>query len=218
MLTGGSLAIDKEVTKGIQAMKKGHCKFYCENYNILCNQKEYTVAVHCYMLSLGLMGKGDFLCVNQDRQEEYKQFDTEVEMRSHWLECHKISLEEIFLMMLVPDPCKEPSMVPTLDLPGVSGAQDNLPGVSGLQDNQSKVKAGKGTGRSKGNKRGDASTSTSKPPSASSALAKMAVVVPPGVSTEKSQSNLLELTNEELDWDDMGESVDGNEKLLSDVD
>ena len=99
------------------------------------------------MLSLGLMGKGDFVCINQDRHEEDKQFDTEVDMRSHWLECHKISLEEIFLMMLGPDPCKEPSMVPTLDLPGVSGAQDNVPGVNGLQDNQSKAKARKGTGR-----------------------------------------------------------------------
>ena len=111
-------------------------------------------------------------------------------------------------------------MVPTLDLPGVSGAQDNLPGVSGVQDNQSKAKAGKGTGKGKGNKRGGGtgSTRTSQPPSALSALAKMAAVVPPVVSTEKSQSDLLELTNEELEGDDMGESVDGNEKLLSDVD
>ena len=72
----------------------------------MCNQKEYTVAVYCYMLSLGEMGKGDFLCVNQDQHEEYKKFDTEGEMRSNWLECHKISLEEVFLMMIVPDPCK----------------------------------------------------------------------------------------------------------------
>ena len=68
-------------------------------------------------------------------------------MRSHWLECHKISLEEIFLMMLVPDPCEEPSMVPTLDWPGVIGAQDNLPGISGVHDNPPKAKAGKGRGR-----------------------------------------------------------------------
>ena len=51
------------------------------------------------MLSLGLMGKGDFLCVNQDKHEEYKKFNTKVEMRSHWLECYKISLKEIFLTM-----------------------------------------------------------------------------------------------------------------------
>ena len=72
MMTGGSLLITKEVAKRIQALKKGYCKFYCEHFNILCNQKEYTVAVRCYMLSLGLMGKGDFLCINQDRHEEYR--------------------------------------------------------------------------------------------------------------------------------------------------
>ena len=38
------------------------------------------------------------------------------------------------------------------------------------------------------------------------------------MSTEKAQSDLLELTHEELEVDDTGESVDGNEKLLSDVD
>ena len=46
----------------------------------------------------------------------------------------------------------------------------------------------------------------------------MAAAVPPGVSTEKSQSDLLELTQKELEEDDMGESVEGTEKLLSDVD
>ena len=35
--------------------------------SILSNQKDYTVAVYCYMLSLGEMGKGDFLCVNQEQ-------------------------------------------------------------------------------------------------------------------------------------------------------
>ena len=102
---------------------------------------------------------------------------------------------------------------------GVSGAQDNLPGVSGLQDNQAScVSTGKHTGRSKGNKKGGGSTRTSKPPSALSAPTKMVAVVPPVLSTEKAQSDLLELTHEELEVDDTGESVDGNEKLLSDVD
>ena len=87
-----------------------------------------------------------------------------------------------------------------------------------MQDNQSKAKAGKGTGRGKGNKRGGGSARTSETPSALSARAKMAAVVPQVVSTETSQSGLLELTNEELEGDDMGESVDGTEKLLSDVD
>ena len=39
---------------------------------------------------------------------EYKTFDTEAEMRAHWVECHKITLEEEFLMLLVPDSSKEP--------------------------------------------------------------------------------------------------------------
>ena len=99
----------------------------------------------------------------------------------------------------------------TLDLPGVSGAQDDLPRVSGVQDDPSKAKAGKGRGRVEGNKRGGSTGSNS-------ALAKMAAAMPPGVNTEKSQSDLLELTQKELEEDDMGESVDGTEKLLSDVD
>ena len=123
-------------------------------------------------------------------------------------------------MILVPDLYKEPSMVPTLDLPGVSRAQDNLPGVSGLQDNQASCASTRNhTGRGgKGNKKGGGSTRTSKPPSALSSLTKMAAVVPPVVSTEKAQSDLLELTHEELEVDDTGESVDTNEKLLSDID
>ena len=163
----------------------------------MCNQKEYTVAVYCYMLSLGVMGKGDFLCVNQDQHEEYKKFDIEVEMRSHWLECHKISLEEVFLMMLVPDPFKEPSMV--VDLPML-----DLPGVSGVQDNPPKAKAGKGTGNKRGGRQGTDRKSRP-PPACLSALAKMAAVVPPVVSTEKSQTDPLELTQRELEEDDMGE-------------
>ena len=75
-------------------------------------------------------------------------------------------------------------------------------------------------GRVEGNKRGGRTGTDrkSKPPPALSALAKMAAVVPPGVSTEKSQSDLLELTQKELEEDNMGESVEGTEKLLSDVD
>ena len=73
MKTGGSLLITKEVAKSIQALKKGYCKFYAKHFNILCNQQEYTVAVHRYMLSLGLMEKGDFLCINQDRHEQNRQ-------------------------------------------------------------------------------------------------------------------------------------------------
>ena len=65
-----------------KGFKKGYFKFYCKHYNILSNQKNYTVAVYCYMLSLGDMGKGDFICVNQEQHGEYKSFDTEGEMRT----------------------------------------------------------------------------------------------------------------------------------------
>ena len=163
------------------------------------------------MLSLGEMGKGDFLCVNQEQHEEFKSFDTEGEMRSHWLECHKISLEEVFLMMIVPDTCKEPSMVvdmPMLDLPGVSGVQNNPPKAKG---------AGKGTGNKRGGRQGTDRKSRPPPPCLS-ALTKMAAVVPPVVSTEKSQVDPLELTQREQKKEGMGESADGTEKLLSDVD
>ena len=133
MKTGGSLLITKEVAKYIQGLKKDYCKFYGRHFNILSNQKEYTVAIYRYMMYLGVMEKGDYLCINQDRHDHVKQFDTEELMRAHWLECHQIQLDEIFLMMLVPDMCKEPANVPHLNLPGVSGTQVALPGPSGTQ-------------------------------------------------------------------------------------
>ena len=145
--------------------------------------------------------------------------DMEYEMRTHWLECHQIPLKEIFLIMLVPDPCKEPAMVPALDLPGVSGTQVSLPGVSGLQNNQAScdsTRNHKGRG-GKGSKKGGGNRS-SKPPSSLSALAKMAARLPPVVSTGTEQTDILELTHEEQEVDDTGESVDTSEKLLSDID
>ena len=111
-------------------------------------------------------------------------------------------------------------MVPTLELPEVSGTQVNLPGVSGLQDNQAScASTRKHTGRGgKGTKKGGGNNRTSKPPSALNSLTKMAAVVPPVVSTETALSDLLELTHKELEVDDTGESVNINEKLLSDID
>ena len=134
MLTGDSLSLSKEVFKRIQGLKMGYLKFYCKHYNILSNQKDYTTAVYCYMLSLGDMGKGDFLCLKQEQHGEFKSFDTEREMRTHWAECHKISLEEEFLMLVVPDSGMEPPMVvnmPMLDIPGASGEQVNPPKAKG---------------------------------------------------------------------------------------
>ena len=44
------------------------------------------MAVYRYMLSLGVMEKGDYICLNQDLHSAYECFDTEVLMREHWLE------------------------------------------------------------------------------------------------------------------------------------
>ena len=77
MKTGGALLITKEVAKYIQGLKKEYSKFYGRNYNILSDQKEYTVALYRYMMYLGAMEKGDYLCVNQYRHDHVKQFDTE---------------------------------------------------------------------------------------------------------------------------------------------
>ena len=63
--------------------------------------------------------------MNQEQHGEYKSFDTEAEMRAHWVECHKIALEEEFLMGVVPDSIKEPPMlvnVPILDTPKPVGS------------------------------------------------------------------------------------------------
>ena len=67
-------------------------------------------------------------------------------------------------MMIVPDTCKEPSMVvdmPMLDFPGVSGVQNNPP----------KAKVGKGTGNKRGGKQGTDRKSRP-PPACLSALTK----------------------------------------------
>ena len=207
MKTGGSLLITKEVAKYIQGLKKGYCKFYAKHFNILSNQQEYTVAVYRYMMSLGLMEKGDYLCINQGRHDQFKQFDTEEEMRAHWLECHQIQLEEIFLMMLVPDPCKEPANVPHLNLPGVSGTQVVLPGISPVLQNMQPLVPQTRTQIEKEVK-GD-------PPSSLSKLA----TVPPVESTATEKTDILELTTEEQEVDATGESVDTGEKAsLSDID
>ena len=132
MKTGGALHISKEVAKYILDLKKNFCRFYAKHYNILADQKEYTLALYRYMLYLGAMVKGDYLCVNQFKHDKVKVFDTEVLMRAHWLDCHQIQIEEIFLPMLVPDMCKEPGM-PRMNLQGGGGTQADLPGPSGTQ-------------------------------------------------------------------------------------
>ena len=63
-MTGGSLSVSKEVLKQVGGLKKGYLKFYCKYSNILASQKDFTTAVYQYILYLGIMAKGDFICVN----------------------------------------------------------------------------------------------------------------------------------------------------------
>ena len=132
MMTGGALNISKEDAKYLHDLKKITCRFYAKNYNILADQREYTLALYRYMLNLGSLVKGDFLCVNQLKHDKVKVFDTEELMRNHWKDCHQIQVEEIYLPMLVPDMLREPGM-PRLNLQGGGGTQPDLPGPSGTQ-------------------------------------------------------------------------------------
>ena len=102
-MTGGALSVTKEVLKQVEGLKKGYLKYYCKFSNILASQKDYTVAAYQYMLSLGVMAKGDFICVNHEVHSDYQGFDTELEMRAHWEKCHKIALTEKFNMFVLPD-------------------------------------------------------------------------------------------------------------------
>ena len=115
---------------------------------------------------------GDFLCVNHEQHREYKSFNTEGEMRTHWVECHRIAPEEEFLMLVVPDSGKEPPMVvnmPMLDIPGVSGEQVNPHKAKGAGNG-----IGKGTGKDTGNRKARGRASKL-PPSCFSAITKLAV-------------------------------------------
>ena len=99
----------------------------------MSNQKDYTTAVYQYMLSLGVMSKGDFVCVNQELHSDYLSFDTELEMRAHWEQCHEIALSEEYLMLVVPDSSKEPPQLiklPMLVTPAVAGVELIKPPVA----------------------------------------------------------------------------------------
>ena len=51
---------------------------------MLSSQREYTIAVYKYMLTLGTM---DYMCINMDQHSGYEKFDTEILMRDHLLIC-----------------------------------------------------------------------------------------------------------------------------------
>ena len=110
------------MVKQVEGLKNGYLKYYCKFANILASQRDYTVAVYQYMLSLGVMAKGDYICVNQDVHSDYQSYDTELEMRAHWEKCHKIALTEEFNMLVLPDSTKEPAQL--IKLPMLVAAAD----------------------------------------------------------------------------------------------
>ena len=64
-MTGGAFSVTKEVLKQVDGLKKGYLKYYCKFSNMLASQKDYTIAAYQYMLSLGVMAKGEFICVSE---------------------------------------------------------------------------------------------------------------------------------------------------------
>ena len=97
MMTGGALNISQERLEYLQKLKKVTVKYFADKYNILPNQEQLTRAVHKYLMYLGRMEAGDYLCVNQDHHEKVKSFDSEPLMREHWLLCHGIVVDEILV-------------------------------------------------------------------------------------------------------------------------
>ena len=67
LISGGVLNVKKEVLKTVPGLKKSYLKFYCTFANLLASQRDYMIAVYKYkyMLTLGVMEKGDFICVNR---------------------------------------------------------------------------------------------------------------------------------------------------------
>ena len=71
LVTGGALRIEKEDLKNVQGLTKSYLKFYATFANLLSSQREYTIFVYKYMLSLGTIDKGDCLCSNMDQHSGY---------------------------------------------------------------------------------------------------------------------------------------------------
>ena len=78
-------------------------------------QRDYTIAAHKYLLSLGPMEKGDWLCVNLNKHTKCEKFNTEELKMEHWQICHDIALTDVFDPFVLPDAIKELS--PRLRLP-----------------------------------------------------------------------------------------------------
>ena len=153
------------------------------------NQNDYTKAVYQYMLSLGVMSKGDFVCVNQELHSDYVE------------QCHKIALSEEYLMLVVPDSSKEPPQLvklPMLDTPGAAGGELVKPPVA------------KGKGKQSGGRKG--TDRKSRPPPTT-----MSKVVTPAAGSQEVAATPPHEQQEEME-DDKGESVTATEPPRSDVD
>ena len=61
-MSGGILSVKKEDLKKVQSLKKILPQVYCTFANLLASQRDYTVAVYKYVLTLGPMDGRLYLC------------------------------------------------------------------------------------------------------------------------------------------------------------
>ena len=107
MMNGGALNISQDDLDYLHKLKRVTIKYFAHKYNILSNPEQFTRAVHRYQLYLGDMKAGDYLCINLEKHDKVKSFDSEPIMREHWYVCYGIKADEIMLPMVVPDLLKE---------------------------------------------------------------------------------------------------------------
>ena len=58
-------------------------KQYAMHVNAFAVQRDYNISAHAYMLSLGEMQLGDWLCINVAKHAAVRDFTTEASMRAH---------------------------------------------------------------------------------------------------------------------------------------
>ena len=94
ILSGGKLRVQENDKVLVKGLRKQFLRHYARNAKALAVQRDYCISAHAYMLSLGDMEKGDWLCINVENPAELKDFPTEIEMRTHWKKCHGIEMHE----------------------------------------------------------------------------------------------------------------------------
>ena len=102
MMRGGALNTTKEDLEYLLQLRRVTIKYYAHKYNVLSNAEMFTRAVHRYQLFLGDMKAGDYLCVNLEKHDKVKSFESDQTMRAHWEVCLGIKTDEILLPMVVP--------------------------------------------------------------------------------------------------------------------